>query len=82
MADQRIVITETKYLEGLMWNDTKANIPKEKDKEGKKKVTYEKISRKLLASDVLSFKEYEDEVVFVTSDGKKYVKPKLGKLGG
>ena len=55
---------------------------KKKDKDGKKKISYEKISRKLLASDVLSYKEYEDEVVFVTSDGKKHTKPELGKSGG
>ena len=73
---------DSRYLEGLMWNDVKTIVPKEKDKDGKKKMSYEKISRKLLSSDVLSYKEYEDEVVFVTSDGKKHTKSKLGKLGG
>ena len=77
-----VIKIDSKYLEGLMWNDVKSIIPKEKDKDGKKKISYEKISRKLLASDVLSYKEYEDEVVFVTSDGKKHTKPKLGKSGG
>lgn len=79
MADVKI---DSRYLEGLMWNDVKTIVPKEKDKDGKKKISYEKISRKLLASDVLSYKECEDEVVFVTSDGKKHTKPKLSKLGG
>ena len=65
-----------------MWNDSKSTLPKEKDKEGKKKIVYEKISRKLLASDVLAYKEYEDEVVFVTSDGRKHTKAKLSKAGG
>ena len=73
---------DSRYLEGLMWNDVKTIVPKEKDKDGKKKMSYEKISRKLLSSDVLSYKEYEDEVVFVTSDGKKHTKSKLGKSGG
>lgn len=79
MSDVKV---DSRYLEGLMWNDVKTIIPKEKDKDGKKKVTYEKVSRKLLASDVLSHKEYENEVVFVTSDGKKHTKPKLSKSGG
>ncbi len=73
---------DSRYLEDLMWNDVKTSASKEKDKDGKKKVLYEKISRKLLSSDVLSYKEYEDEVVFVTSDGKKYNKSKLSKSGG
>lgn len=79
MSDQ--VKIDSRYVEGIMWNDVKAHIPKEKDKDGKKKITYEKVSRKLLVSDVLSFKEGENEVVFVTSDGKKHTKPKLSKTG-
>ncbi len=79
MADIKI---DSRYLEGIMWNDSIAHISAEKDKEGKKKVKYDKVSRKLLASDVLSFKEYDNEVVFVTSDGRKHTKAKLSKAGG
>ena len=79
MSDVKI---DLKYLEGIMFNDVKTIMPKEKDKEGRKKVVYEKISRKLLLSDVLSVKETDNEVIFVTADGQKYTKIKTGKLGG
>ena len=81
MASDSVKI-DSRYLEGLMWNDVKTSVSKEKDKDGKREVLYDKVSRKLLSSDVLSCKEYEDEVVFVTSDGKKYNKSKLSKSGG
>ena len=77
-----IVKIDSRYLDGLMWNDVKTSVSKEKDKDGKRKILYDKVSRKLLSSDILSYKEYEDEVVFVTSDGKKYNKSKLSKSGG
>lgn len=73
---------DSRYLADLIFNDTKSVIPKEADKEGKRKMIYEKISRKLLPTDVLSFVEKENEVIFVSADGKKYSRPKLGKSGG
>lgn len=79
MVDVKI---DPRYVEGIMFNDTKAYIPSEKDSEGKRKIRYEKVSRKLFISDILSFKELESEVCFVTADGKKYTKPKLSKAGG
>ena len=77
MADIKI---DSRYLEGIMWNDSIASMPKEKDTEGKKKIKYERVSRKLLVSDVLAVKEGLTEVIFVTSDGKKYTKPKLSSI--
>jgi DNA-binding LytR/AlgR family response regulator len=63
---------ENKYLEGLVFNDVKPQLSQDKTK-----ITYEKITRKLKPSDVLSFRETENEVIFVTADGKKYVRDRI-----
>ena len=75
---------DVRYLEGLTWNGNKVIMPTEKDKEGRKRVIYEKVSRKLVSADVLDFKEVADnKVCFVTSDGRKYFRDKLSsKTGG
>ena len=41
-----IVKIDSRYLEGLMWNDVKTSVSKEKDKDGKRKILYDKVSRK------------------------------------
>ena len=64
---------DPKYLKGLFYHD---HIAKETIKEGRRRIEYEKIQRPLEVEDILSWKEYLEEIVFVTKDGRKYRFPK------
>ena len=73
---------DAKYLVGITWNGNKPVETVDKDTK-RKKITYEKVSRDLVPSDVLSCVEtQEGKICFVTTDGRKYFRDKLIKTGG
>lgn len=72
---------DVKWLKGLIWTGSK-EVGK-KDSDGRQVAVYESIRRELKSEDVISYRESTDEVIIVSSDGKKHRVPKhISKSGG
>lgn len=70
MAERQI---DPKYLKGLSFRYSER---KEVNKDGRKVFEYTPKERPMEASDILSWKEEEREVVMVTADGRKIRVPR------
>ena len=70
---------DSKYLKGLTVVESALTGIKEVD--GRKIRQFDNKVRAMLEKDVLAIKEYENEIVFISCDGKKYVMTKLSALG-